>query len=131
MKDTSKILLAISYFADKMEKAYQNSLFLKLCKKINEIWQHSTSGKIISGFFSYDMQNNSLFYKTVKSVVNRSARGIAGFFSVKEAISNSEYIKGVNRLFLNISFNKMHGIKTVFKNSFFINIIYEYWTTVD
>ena len=131
MRDTSKILLAISYFADKMEKAYQSSLFLKLCKKANIIWQHSTSGKIISGFLSYDIQNNSLFYNTVKSVANRSARGIADFFSVKEAINNSKYIKAINRLFSNISSNRMHGIKTVFKNSFFINTIYEYWTTVD
>lgn len=131
MRDSSKILFIISDFANKIEKAYQNSQFLRLCKKTKEIWQHSITGKILSGFFDYDVQNNSLFLKCIKSTASRFVMGTANFFSFKEAIGNSKYIKVINRLTSNINFNKMKGFKTVFKNSFFINTISEYWEAMD
>ncbi len=131
MRNTSKILRFMIHTADMVEIAYKNSLFLKLCRKVSLVWLDSNFGKIISGFFSYEVHSNSLFFKSVKSITNKLAKSIAEFFSFKEAVKGSKYINTMNKLTSKNSFKRMHSVKTVFKNSLFINTIYKFWITVD
>ncbi len=131
MKDTSKIILFMVDSANKVEKAYQSSLFLKLCRRLADIWRDSVFGKIISGFFSYEIHNNSLFFKNIKTISNNTSKSIADFFSLKEAVNYSKYLRIIKKFTSRLKFKKELRLVTITKSSFFLNALYEFWMSVD
>ena len=131
MKDTSKIVKFIIDFGNKVEMAYQGSLFLKLCRHLVDVWRDSVFGKIISGFFRYEIQNNSLFFKNIKAISNSMAKSIADFLSLKEAVNYSKYLSIIRNLTSRFKLKKELRFISIVKNSFFLNAFYDFWMSVD
>lgn len=131
MKDTSKIVKFIIDFGNKVEVAYQGSLFLKLCRHLVDVWRDSVFGKIISGFFRYEIQNNSLFFKNIKAISNSMAKSIADFLSLKEAVNYSKYLSIIRNLTSRFKLKKELRFISIVKNSFFLNAFYDFWMSVD
>ncbi len=131
MKDTSKIVKFIIDFGNKVEMAYQGSLFLKLCRHLVDVWRDSVFGKIISGFFRYEIQNNSLFFKNIKAISNSMAKSIADFLSLKEAVNYSKYLSIIRNLTSRFKLKKELRFISIVKDSFFLNAFYDFWMSVD
>ena len=127
----SKIIEFIVDFGDSLESAYKNSLFFKWIKRTLAIWKYSNFGKVIIGFFSAEVYEHSVLFKTLKNIFDKLVEIIIVYFPLKAAKENSRYITILKKQFKKINKIKLPRIKNIIANSLCINAIYNFWLNLE
>ena len=127
MKHESKIINFIIKVGDSIENAYKHSLLSKLLYKIVNLWNNSIFGGIINSFFDIEVYKNSMFYKILSSSFQGILRFTITTFPLKEAVRNSKYINSVKKINSRIKLIGTCRVKSVIRNSIFLNTVYEFW----
>ncbi|MGI5999229.1 MAG: hypothetical protein ACOX89_11280 [Lutispora sp.] len=137
MYQDSKIISFVLGFEDMIAKASRHSFFCKLimgfvdCFK--NTWRDSFLGQVVDGMFNMEAHRNSAAYRVTSKAIMASLSYISRIFSLEQGISESKYFALINysKPKKNSIEEDESGVRAVFKDSFIMRHIFEFWKNVD
>jgi len=137
MYQDSKIISFVVGFGDMIDKASRYSFFCKLIMSIvsflKNTWRDSFIGQIVDSMFNMEAHRNSVTYRVTSKSIMALLRYISRIFKLEQGISESKYFALINYSRPGEEDNQKYesGVKAVFKDSFIMRLIYEFWKNVD
>lgn len=137
MYQDSKIISFVAGFGDMIVKASRNSFFCKMIigfvGLIRNIWSDSLIGQIVDSMFDMEVHRSSAAYRVTSRSIMASLSFVSRIFKLEQGISESKYFALINysRPRKNDNEKVEGGVKAIFKDSFILRNIYEFWKSVD
>lgn len=137
MYENSKLINFAVTFADGLERSYRYSYFCKwarsFSRSIKTIWDDSLIGQVIDSMFNIEAHRNSISYMIITKSVLSFFDFVSDKLSLEKGVSESKYVAAIKKISLvkrNIKVD-MSLVKAIFKNSFLMRCLYDFWNVVD